>query len=454
MRNFKKIIIIIFLKLYSSNAIALSFIDKNNIASAIKRASFNADIGIRIKNLKTDEIIYEQNFDRYFNFASSLKAITVFSLMKYFGLDYSFTSEILKKDQNYYLNINDPDFSTKDLKFLIGKLAKDKPFEIKGNFYIVDHRFTLPAQIESRMIEDSNYCYGALITKVHINKNCIRLTAKASNQLKQPILLNSKELIPYRIVNKGYTILAKDSPKIKMQIEDNKIIVSGTLNKSDQEIIIGAVVNNSHAHLKNMLKATLLQSNITLKGQISLSDSPINASLIASINKSFNQIGSQALKKSDNFITDYILAEFGSRYGAQEWRECGKLLKQLALQKLNVDLTKATIVDGSGLSRYNVLTVNQFDDFLSALYHLPDFDKFLPMFATPNEDGTLEKRFSNMNIFAKTGTMTGISSLVGYVFDKDNIAYSFVIVLNNYYGSQRGKNDFYDIILKCIIQGK
>jgi len=250
MRNFKKIIIIIFLRLYSSNAVALNFIDKNNITAVVKRASLNADIGIKIKKLKTNEIIYEQNSGRYFNFASSLKAITVFSLLKYFGLDHSFTNEILKKDQNYYLNINDPDFSTEDLKFSIGKLAKDETSEIKGNFYIVDHKFSTSAQIESRIMEDGNYCYGAPITKVHINKNCIRLTAKASNQLKQPIFLNSKELIPYKIVNKGHTILAKDSPKIKMQIEDNKIIVSGTLNKSDQEIIIGAVVNNSCAFKK------------------------------------------------------------------------------------------------------------------------------------------------------------------------------------------------------------
>jgi len=203
-----------------------------------------------------------------------------------------------------------------------------------------------------------------------------------------------------------------------------------------------------------MLRVTLLQSNITLKGQILLSDPPINARVITNINKSFNQAGCQALKKSDNFITDYMLAEFGSRYAAQDWRECGKLLKQLVLQEFNVDLTKATIVDGSGLSRYNVLTVNQFDEFLSALYRSPDFDKFLPMLAIPNEDGTLKKRFLNMKIFAKTGTMTGISSLVGYVFDKDNVAYSFVIVLNNYYGSQQDKNSFYDIILEHITRGK
>ncbi len=41
------------------------------------------------------------------------------ALQEYFGPDYLFTSRILRKDSDYYLDINDPDFSTNDLNALI-----------------------------------------------------------------------------------------------------------------------------------------------------------------------------------------------------------------------------------------------------------------------------------------------------------------------------------------------
>jgi D-alanyl-D-alanine carboxypeptidase/D-alanyl-D-alanine-endopeptidase (penicillin-binding protein 4) len=188
--------------------------------------------------------------------------------------------------------------------------------------------------------------------------------------------------------------------KIKIFIENNRIVVSGTLNKSTEKLTIGVVVNNSFRHLENMVRQVLLKNKISLNGQILLQDLPNNVTTVSIISKRFDNVGSKALQVSDNFIVDYLLSSFGSRYAAKDWRECGELLKQLATQQFGINLSQSTIVDGSGLSRYNLLSINQFDDFLSSLYNSPDFEKFLPMLATPNKEGTLKKRFNGMKIFA------------------------------------------------------
>lgn len=435
--------------------ISLSFnihAGKREIVKAINAIDSNPNIGIKIRNLKTNKIVYEQNADRYYTFASSIKMITIFSLLKYFGSDYVFTSKIWKKDQDYYLDVNDPDFSTADLEFLINKLKMIGLNKLEGNFYIVDRKFSLSPLGEGSMIEDSNYCYGAPITKVHINKNCLRLNAAAALNLKKPISLTIKELTPYKIINKAYTISNKDHPKIKMRIENDKLIISGTLNKPDNKIVIGAVINNSLDHVKRMLESVLNNSDVIIKKHILLTTSlPKDSKVLASTAKTFTELGSKALKISDNFITDYLMAEFGTHYAKEEWKDCGNLLKQLILQQFNIDFSNSIIVDGSGLSRYNIFSVKQFDEFLAKIYNNADFDKLVLMLARPNEKGTLEKRFKNIKIFAKTGTLAGVSSLVGYMFDKNNVPYSFVIVTNNYYGSKANYAELEEAILTSAI---
>jgi D-alanyl-D-alanine carboxypeptidase/D-alanyl-D-alanine-endopeptidase (penicillin-binding protein 4) len=171
-----------------------------------------------------------------------------------------------------------------------------------------------------------------------------------------------------------------------------------------------------------------------LSGEILLADSPKNANIISISAKTFNQLSSKALQTSNNFTTDYLLAEFGTYYGIYDWKNCCVLLKKLIMQKFNVDFGSSTIADGSGLSRYNMFTVNQFDEFLSSIYNRSDFNELTQMLAKPNEEGTLKNRFKNVKIFAKTGSLGGVSSLVGYIFDKHNTPYSFAIVTNNFLG--------------------
>ena len=80
------------------------------------------------------------------------------------------------------------------------------------------------------MIDDGNYCYGAPITKIHINKNCIKFSAKSSVELGKPISVRAFNQVPYKIINKTFTIPYKDLPKIKTFIENNKLVISGTLD--------------------------------------------------------------------------------------------------------------------------------------------------------------------------------------------------------------------------------
>lgn len=420
----------------------------SKIIEQINAIDPDANIGIKIRNLKTNKIIYQQNANRHFNFASGTKLFTIFGLREYFGKDYAFSSQILRRGKDFYLRINNPNFSTEELSQLIGYFTSNNIKTIKGNFYIIDDQFTIPSLPKGRMNDDSKLCYGALITKTHIGKNCHKVVMNATSGK----ILN-KDRVVYDIVNNVSIVAPKlrKYSKIDTTIEGNRFIITGYLRKSPEDVSIFVVTNESTAHVKKVLAALLTEANISLKGNILPTHQTKNLTIVAQTEKTFDELGAIALKRSNNFVTDYLLAEFGSRYDQQTWEDTGNLLKKLVFEKIGTNLRESIITDGSGLSYYNLFTVNQFDDFLTRIYHKSDFHNYLSILSQPNEQGGLQYRFKEIRIFAKTGTVTGVSSLVGYVFDDNNTPYSFVIVVNNHFKSKKEYSQLEENIIRAAI---
>lgn len=446
----QKIISLFLLSIFYNFSYACDYNCKETINQEIQKTDSNINIGIKIRNLLTGDVIYERNADRYYTFASALKFITIGALNQYFGNDYLFINKILQNKDDYYLEINDPNFSTSDLDSMINML-KEKSHKTIANFYIINSQFSLPAVIESGMLEDSKRSYGAPITQVHINKNYIKLQLYPNELVKNKLHVNNQKLIPYKIVNKAITIPNADKNKLNIVIKDNNLLINGTLNEGPENFIADVVVDDNLNHIKLTLQQLLNKHNIKITGKILYSSKPKLAKEIVQIKKNFNQIGSYALKMSDNYITDYLLAKFATICKVSDWAEAGLLLKKYVNENFAVNLDNTVIVDGSGLSRYNLLTPTHFDEFLTSIYKDKNFETIKLMLARPNEPGTLEKRFQGVNIFAKTGTMSGVSSLIGYVFDKNNVPYSFVIVSNNYLGPKLKYANLEEEIIRILL---
>jgi D-alanyl-D-alanine carboxypeptidase/D-alanyl-D-alanine-endopeptidase (penicillin-binding protein 4) len=99
-----------------------------------------------------------------------------------------------------------------------------------------------------------------------------------------------------------------------------------------------------------------------------------------------------------------------------------------------------SIMDGSGLSRYNLITPAQMMETLDFAYHhdASNYD-FISALPVAGVDGTLKHRLRNVawKIRAKTGTMsaTGVVALAGYAVNRDNELLAFVVMVN-------GRNGF------------
>ncbi|KAK3582352.1 hypothetical protein CHS0354_023895 [Potamilus streckersoni] len=95
-----------------------------------------------------------------------------------------------------------------------------------------------------------------------------------------------------------------------------------------------------------------------------------------------------------------------------------------------IDTNQTKVVDGSGLSRHNAISPNTMIQILRFCYLANFFPSFKMTFPIAGIDGTLKERFSSSplvgKVYAKTGSLSQIRSLSGYIDinEKTEIAFS------------------------------
>ena len=105
------------------------------------------------------------------------------------------------------------------------------------------------------------------------------------------------------------------------------------------------------------------------------------------------------------------------------------------IDSLGLNRDGVRVVDGSGLSRCNLLTANFLVRFLSRLATEPYFADYLATLPQAGRSGTARNLLPNLpvttTVYVKTGTMQGVRTLAGYIV-KGGRRYAFAIMANGY----------------------
>ena len=116
-----------------------------------------------------------------------------------------------------------------------------------------------------------------------------------------------------------------------------------------------------------------------------------------------------------------------------------------------MDVDSIVLVDGSGVSRNNLISVDWMTKALNKLYKQSDFEKFRDNMAQSG-DGTLSNRLFEMrgDAWLKTGSLSNVSGIIGYVKSQDGSMYSVAILLQNFIDEQEKIKKFEDEIIRII----
>lgn len=140
------------------------------------------------------------------------------------------------------------------------------------------------------------------------------------------------------------------------------------------------------------------------------------------------------LEPSNNWIAEQVLKTLGAQHGAGgTWREGTAVARRYLIDEVEIDSAAFHLVDGSGLSAQNLLTP---DAVMRLLYHAKE-QSWGPLFraalAEPGEEGsTLSNRLSAYQgrVYAKTGSITHVNSLSGYITTADGREIIFSVLSN------------------------
>jgi len=251
----------------------------------------------------------------------------------------------------------------------------------------------------------------------------------------------------------------KGKSSIAARRYESNVEVSGSLPSYSEEKTVLMNVEDPSRYTIATFYTLLQKAGISVAGGIEIAPAPPNAiRLYRHTSPPLSMILKELNTYSNNFIAEQILKTIA----AQETNIPGSHTEGLRLvndflQQSNVNTQGIVLKDGSGLSRENYFTVQAMTTLLTAMQKRfdigPDFTSSLRVLgANGVESHRLKDSPAQGKVRAKTGTLDGLSALVGYVPSLAGQTFAFALFLNNNNCGNSGADVVENRIINAIYQ--
>ena len=411
--------------------------------------------GILIQPLSSTATLYSRDAQKYFIPASNVKLLTTAAALQKLGADFRIKTSVYSGENGslYVAGRGDPSITEAQLQSLAQQLKRrgvDRVNELIGD----DSYFQGSAVNPNWEWEDAQAGYGAPINSLIFNQNAIELLL-SPQELGQPLKVTFAEpklANQWQIQNNSVTVAQNESEFIEVGREFDRpaIRVSGQLKVgAESESAYVAVVNPANNFLQHF------QQVLAAEGI------PVKQALVASVSRNFNQelatvespplaeLVRETNRESNNLYAEVLLRLLGKVTDKMPLPQTltGKMpvpqedtdeigLKELktALTQLGVNPNSYILADGSGLSRHNLISPEALVQTLRFMANSPAASIYRQSLPIAGESGTLKNRLNStpnrVILQAKTGTLSGVSALSGYIEVPDYEPLVFSIIVN------------------------
>jgi D-alanyl-D-alanine carboxypeptidase/D-alanyl-D-alanine-endopeptidase (penicillin-binding protein 4) len=161
------------------------------------------------------------------------------------------------------------------------------------------------------------------------------------------------------------------------------------------------------------------------------------APLAETSSRPFREWLTPILGPSQNLFADMLLKQVGKQVGGQgSWRSGLEVERRFLIDSVGIDSTQFSLRDGSGLSHTNTMSPWAFARLLLWMRRHPGFAPFQSALPVAGRSGTIRTRMVRTpvegRVMAKTGTISRVNALSGYVLLPDGRTRIFSIQTNNH----------------------
>ncbi len=447
---------------------------KQQIDSIYASPFFQKSImSVDVFDLTSNKYLYQRNEKLLVRPASNLKILTTTTGLLFLTPDYQFktkvtyTGKIINGTLYGSLYVKggcDPDFYTTNIDSIASVIKSMGIKEITGNIFgdvsMMDSLFWG----HGWMWDDDPSTDAPYLTPLDINENAIGVTISGTELGRQA----SVKLIPetdfLKIQNNSITVPA-DSPSTFTVSRDwidrkNIILINGGVKISAADSLQDTTwlnVYNPAGYFLTLLKEHIQSRGILVSGKIGYAETPNYAIKVADMKRSLPDVVIHTNKISYNLGAEMVLYAVSDKFfGDPAHAINGIKIVDSLISLSGLNPSDYRIVDGSGVSHYNLITTETLVSVLKYIYiNHPNLFKILyKSFPIAGVDGTLQNRMQNFpvlnNVRAKTGSLSGVSSLTGFVKSSNDHLLLFSIIVNDYVGSSKHARQIEDEICNIL----
>jgi len=338
--------------------------------------------GVLIKDLNTQEVLFSYNEDKLFTPASLTKIFTLMAALEIF-------------DEEQYAYPTSFYFSS------------TTPGEINGDLYIAGSGDPTQTPEVIRKIAD------ALVQKFNIR------------HISGDIVLDNSKFLPEEFLGRGW-----------MWDDKNPLIGALTVMGSKVKEKQNSYLNTMPLLWGNIFSQELSKKGVKIEGGIRIGKTKEDSRVkYVYYSDTLDKILAYMMKKSDNQSAENIFRSLAPEDNPEG--SSTTIARSIASLEEVIDTALGLkwgedyiLVDGCGLSEYNLITSAHLVEVISYLYRKYDF-KILDYFANTKEKGTLRERLP-FQVWGKTGTLSSASALAGLLKTKNKRWVVFCLMENNF----------------------
>ncbi len=234
--------------------------------------------------------------------------------------------------------------------------------------------------------------------------------------------------------------------------QKNEFDISGTLPQGKM-LDAKAPVDAPPLLAATLLRQALERRGITVDGGAKLGQTPPDAVRLASHSSlMLSEYIVRMNKPSDNLLAETLVRLLDT----SGTMEAGRAKEMPFFGSLGVDTRPLALEDGCGVSRRDYVTARSVSQLLLGMHRRRDWPLYYASLPIAGVDGTLKSRMTGTlaqnNVHAKTGTLSQVRALSGYVTGRSGQLYVFSLLMNNFPGSARSAGVVQDQFVEWLAE--
>ena len=452
----------------------------------------NAWWGVHVVDVESGREVYHHMADQSFIPASNTKLFTTAAVLDQLGPDFMYETTLYRdgpivdgvlKGNIIVRGSGDPviggRFNDGDLTEAFRKWAstlKEQGIRtIDGDVIGDDDFFDDTLLGYGWSWDDEPYWYAAEIGALSFNDNCVDFSLVAQ-QPGQPTLV---EWAPHQtsfiqVSNQSVTLgEGSDLEEGYARTRDSNQFTLSSHVPSGRTDYESLSVHNPTAYFVHVFREVLLKEGIAVTGRpvdgdmLSIKPDYANTNVVAITTHEsvpMADIVGVINKRSQNLYAEQVLKSLGALRPMENMdylpgsAAMGVAASMHTFAAARVDTSRLQLVDGSGLSRMNLIAPSMTTALLQYMWHHDDEatkEAWLTSLPIGGIDGTLRFRYKEgepgrNNVRAKTGTVSNASTLSGYVTSVGGTTFAFSIMNNHYTIPTSESRSFQDALVNVL----